>query len=79
MLADSIIKNILNSSVLQKTSCFALTGSLAKRKFDKKTLDYGWNVTIRKFNLAVTRIINLPTYWTMDQPFVTPYIFTKQS
>ena len=37
MLADSIIKNILNSSVLEKTSCFALTGSLAKRKFDKKT------------------------------------------
>ncbi len=78
MLADSIIKNILNSSVLEKTSCFALTGSLAKRKFDKKTLDYGWDVTIRKFNLTTTRVINLPTYWTMDQPFVTPYIFTNQ-
>ena len=79
MLAESIIKNILNSSVLQKTSCFALTGSLAKRKFDKEQLDFGWGATIRKFNLRTIKVINLPTYWTMDQPFTTPYIFTKQS
>jgi len=79
MLANSIIKSILNSSELQKTSCFALTGSLAKRKFDKKQLDYGWGATTRKFNLTTIKTINLPTYWTMDQPFVTPYIFTKQS
>lgn len=79
MLANSIIKNILNSSKLQKTSCFVLTGSLAKRKFEKKQLDYGWGMTTREFNLKVIKTINLPTYWTMDQPFVTPYIFTKQS
>ena len=79
MLADSIIKNISNLSELQKTSCFALTGSLAKRKFDKKQPNYGWDTTIRKFNLTTIKTINLPTYWTMDQPFVTPYIFTKQS
>ena len=79
ILAESIIKNILNSSVLQKTSCFALTGSLAKRKFDKEQLDFGWGATIRKFNLRTIKVINLPTYWTMDQPFTTPYIFTKQS
>ena len=36
MLADSIIKNILNSSELQKTACFALTGTLAERKFARK-------------------------------------------
>ena len=79
MLADSIIKNILNISELQNTSCFALTGSLAKRKFDKNQSDYGWNITTRKFNLKTTKTINLPTYWTMDQPFVTPYVFTKKS
>ena len=79
ILAESIIKNILNSSVLQKTSCFALTGSLAKRRFDKEQLDFGWGTTIRKFNLRTIKVIDLPTYWTMDQPFTTPYIFTKQS
>ena len=79
MLANSIIKNILNSSELQKTSCFALTGSLAERKFDKKQSEYGWSATTKKFNLKTIKTVNLPTYWTMDQPFVTPYIFTKQS
>ena len=68
-----------NISELQNTSCFALTGSLAKRKFDKNQSDYGWNIITRKFNLKTTKTINLPTYWTMDQPFVTPYVFTKKS
>ena len=79
ILADSIIKNILDLPELQKTACFTLTGSLAKRKFDKKQLDYGWGITTKKFNLTTIKVLNLPTYWTMDQPFVTPYIFTKQS
>ena len=79
MLADSIIKNILNSSKLQKTACFALTGTLAERKFARNQSDYGWGITTKKFNLTTIKMINLPTYWTMEQPFVTPYIFTKQS
>ena len=79
MLADSIIKNILNSSELQKTACFALTGTLAERKFDRSQSDFGWGITTRKFNLTTIKTVNLPTYWTMEQPFVTPYIFTKQS
>jgi len=78
MLADSIIKNILNSSELQKTACFALTGTLAERKFARKQSDFGWGITTKKFNLTTIKMINLPTYWTMEQPFVTPYIFTKQ-
>ena len=48
-------------------------------KFDKKQLDYGWGITTKKFNLTTIKVLNLPTYWTMDQPFVKPYIFTKQS
>jgi len=79
MLADSIIKNILNSSKLQKTACFALTGTLAERKFARNQSDFGWGISTRKFNLTTIKTVNLPTYWTMEQPFVTPYIFTKQS
>tara|TARA_B100000029_G_scaffold352415_1_gene344966 strand:+ start:2744 stop:3565 length:822 start_codon:yes stop_codon:yes gene_type:complete len=79
MLANSIIDNILNLSKLQKKSCFVLTGTLAKRKFDKEQSDCGWNLTTQKFNLKTIKTINLPTYWTMDQPFTTPYIFTTQS
>tara|TARA_B100000029_G_scaffold422755_1_gene429620 strand:+ start:5034 stop:5855 length:822 start_codon:yes stop_codon:yes gene_type:complete len=79
ILADSIIKKILNSSISQKTSCFVLTGSLARRKFDKEQLDFGWSMITKKFNLTIVKVVNLPTYWTMEQPFMTPYIFTKQS
>jgi len=79
ILAESIIKAISDIPNLQNKSCFALTGSMAKRKFDKNQPNFGWSVIIRKFNLTTIKTVNLPTYWTMDQPFVTPYIFTKQS
>ena len=32
----------------------------------------------KKFQLNIISTISLPTYWTMDQPFETPYIFTKK-
>ena len=33
--------------------------------------------TLKKFHLMETEITILPTYWTMEQSFETPYIFTK--
>ena len=77
MLAESIIKNILAIPELEKTSCFVLTGTLAKEKFLKNKLNYGWETTLKKFHLMETEITILPTYWTMEQSFETPYIFTK--
>ena len=76
ILADSIIKNVLNSSSIE-TCCFVLTGTLTKEKFSKDQSNFGWGVTVKKFNLNEIETIVLPTYWTMDQPFETPYLFTK--
>ena len=77
MLAESIIKNVLTVPELEKVSCFVLTGTLTKEKFLKNKLNYGWETTVKKFHLVETETIILPTYWTMDQPFETPYLFTK--
>ena len=79
MLAESVIKNILKLPKLEKNSCFALTGTHAERKFTKNQSNFGWGVTTKKFNLKVIGMLDLPTYWTMEQSFNTPYIFTNYS
>jgi len=79
LLANGIIKKVLKLSRIKKSACFALTGTLAKRKFAKTESDYGWEKTIKEFNLTNTHTSILPTYWTVDQPFATPYIFTIQA
>jgi len=78
MLADSVITNVLQNDAILGNSAFALTGSYAKRRFSKVQSNFGWDELIKKFQLRVISTISLPTYWTMDQKFETPYIFTKK-
>ena len=78
ILADSVITNVLQNDVILGNSAFALTGSYPKRRFSKVQSNFGWDELIKKFQLAVISTISLPTYWTMDQKFETPYIFTKK-
>ena len=77
MLAESVIKNTLESSHLTH-SAFVLTGSHSHRKFSRDPSHFGWGATIKKFQLRVISTISLPTYWTMDQEFETPYVFVKK-
>ena len=77
MLAESMIKNVLESSNLTN-SAFVLTGSHSHRKFSRDPSHFGWGTTIKKFQLSVISTISLPTYWTMDQEFETPYVFVKK-
>ena len=77
MLAESVIKNALESTYLSD-STFVLTGSHSHRKFSRDPSYFGWGTTIKKFQLSAISTISLPTYWTMDQEFETPYIFTKK-
>jgi len=77
VLAESVIKNILAIPELQKTSCFVLTGISTKENFLKNKSNYGWKTTMQKFHLSEIQNITLPSYWTMEQPFETPYLFTK--
>ena len=77
VLAESVIKNALEISHFPN-SAFVLTGSHSHRKFSRDTTDFGWGTLIKKFKLSTISTISLPTYWTMDQKFETPYIFTKK-
>jgi hypothetical protein len=77
VLAESVIKNVLELTHISN-SAFVLTGSHSHRESSRDTTHFGWGPTIRKFHLNITSTMSLPTYWTMDQKFETPYIFTKK-
>ena len=77
VLADSIIKNVLEIPRLSDSS-FVLTGSHSHRKFSRDPANFGWGRTVKKFELSIISTISLPTYWTMEQEFETPYVFTKK-
>ena len=77
VLAESVISAVLKLSSLEK-SAFVLTGSHSHRKFSRDPSNFGWGSSIKKFGLEVISSISLPTYWTMDQEFETPYVFTKK-
>ena len=77
VLAESVIKKALEMTHLSNPA-FVLTGSHSHREFSRDTTHFGWGATIKKFQLNIISTISLPTYWTMDQPFETPYIFTKK-
>ena len=78
MLADSVIQNVIKNEFLSKNSLFVLTGSHAKRRFSKEETHFGWGKLINNYGLDVISNLSLPTYWTMDQTFETPYVFTKK-
>ena len=77
VLAESVIKNALETTHLSNSG-FVLTGSHSHREFSRDTTHFGWGTLIKKFQLSIIATISLPTYWTMDQKFETPYIFTKK-
>ena len=77
VLAESVIQNALESSHISNSS-FVLTGSHSHREFSRDRTHFGWGTSIKKFELTVVSTISLPTYWTMDQEFETPYVFTKK-
>ena len=77
VLAESVIKSSLDIKHLSN-SAFVLTGSHSHREFSRDTTYFGWGTSIKKFQLNIISTISLPTYWTMDQNFETPYIFTKK-
>ncbi|MDC0186997.1 hypothetical protein OAJ08_02285 [Candidatus Nitrosopelagicus sp.] len=77
VLAESVIQNAIESSQISNSS-FVLTGSHSHREFSRDRTHFGWGTTIKKFELTVVSTISLPTYWTMDQEFETPYVFTKK-
>ena len=78
ILAESVVENVLKNKDISSDATFVLTGSSSKRRYSNDHIDFGWGQLIKKFHLNITSIISLPTYWTMDQKFETPYIFVKK-
>jgi hypothetical protein len=78
MLAESVIENVLKNKDFSKDIAFVLTGSYSKRRYSDNHIHFGWGQLIKKFQLSIISTISLPTYWTMDQKFETPYIFVKK-
>tara|TARA_B100001123_G_C15333204_1_gene1031923 strand:+ start:926 stop:1750 length:825 start_codon:yes stop_codon:yes gene_type:complete len=77
ILAESVIDNVLKHEYFEN-SIFVLTGSHAKQRFSKSIDCFGWGNLVKKFDLDIITTENLPTYWTMDQEFETPYVFLKK-
>ena len=77
MLSNSVINQIQSMPDMKKNSLIVLAGSHATRKYVTDNSKWGWGLLIDNFNLEVINTVTLPTYWTVDQPIDTPYIFTK--
>ena len=76
MLANSVISRIKSIPDLEISPVFVFTGSHAMRKNSRDKSKWGWGQVIDHFKLDVVKTITLPTYWTLDQPIDTPFIFT---
>ncbi len=77
MLSNSVISKIQSIPTVKKNSLIVLAGSHATRKYVTNNSKWGWGILIDNFNLKLINTVTLPTYWTIDQPIDTPYIFTK--
>ena len=77
MLSNNVISKIQSISTIKENAIIVLTGSHSMRKHARETSKWGWGSVIDSFNLEVIKAVTLPTYWTVDQPIDTPYIFTK--
>ena len=77
MLANNVIPRITSISNLKTNSIFVFTGSHIMRKDSRDKSKWGWGKVMERYNLEVIKTVTLPTYWTVDQPVDTPFIFTR--
>jgi len=77
MLANNVISRIMSMPDLKVSPIFVFTGSHVMRKDSRDKSKWGWGQIIDHFKLDVIKTITLPTYWTLDQPIDTPFIFTR--
>jgi len=77
MLANNVISRIMSMPDLKVSPIFVFTGSHVMRKDSRDNSKWGWGQVIDHFKLDVIKTITLPTYWTLDQPIDTPFIFTR--
>jgi|TARA_B100001750_G_scaffold164362_1_gene133039 hypothetical protein len=79
MLANNVIPRIRTISNLKEEPIFVFTGSHMMRKESRDKSMWGWGKLLDNYNLEVIKTVTLPTYWTLDQPVDTPFIFTRSA
>ena len=79
MLANSVIPRIRTIQSLKENPIFVFTGSHMIRKESRDKSMWGWGKLLDNYNLEVIKTVTLPTYWTLDQPIDTPFIFTRST
>ena len=77
MLANNVIPRITSIQNLKTNPIFVFTGSHIMRKDSRDKSKWGWGKVMERYNLEVIKTVTLPTYWTVDQPVDTPFIFTR--
>jgi len=77
MLANNVIPKITSMQNLKTNPIFVFTGSHIMRKDSRDKSKWGWGKVMERYNLEVIKTVTLPTYWTVDQPVDTPFIFTR--
>ena len=77
MLANSVIRRVVSIPDLKVNPIFVFSGSHVMRKDSRDKSKWGWGQVIDHFNLEVIKTVTLPTYWTLEQPIDTPFIFTR--
>ena len=77
MLANNVIPRITSMQNLKTNPIFVFTGSHIMRKDSRDKSKWGWGKVMERYNLEVIKTVTLPTYWTVDQPIDTPFIFTR--
>ena len=77
MLANNVIPRIESIQNLNNDPIFVFTGSHVMRKDSRDKSLWGWGKLLERYNLEVIKTTTLPTYWTIDQPLDTPFIFTR--
>ena len=77
MLANNVISRITSMPNLKTNPVFVFSGSHIMRKDSRDKSKWGWGKVMEHYNLEVIKNVTLPTYWTIDQPVDTPFIFTR--
>jgi len=77
MLANNVIPRITSMQNLKTNPIFVFSGSHIMRKDSRDKSKWGWGKVMERYNLEVIKTVTLPTYWTVDQPVDTPFIFTR--
>ena len=74
MIAKSVLRRVTPRD--HDSVGFVLMGSFSHRSLSRDHTSYGWGEFIRENHLEIKGVEALPTQWTTDTDFDTPYVFT---